>query len=69
METNCEYPKIPRWISTESGQWAWRECADWRGTASSALSVQDRSKLLQDAESRWAEARSAAQPLREIEAQ
>ena len=42
--------KIPRWINTEAGQWAWRADDNWRRTAASALLVQDRRELLNDAE-------------------
>lgn len=48
-----EYPKVPRWISTEAGEWAWRELLDWRNHAFRALSVQERSRLLQEAELLW----------------
>ena len=48
-----EYPKVPRWISTEAGEWAWRELIDWRGLAGRALSVQERARLLQEAERLW----------------
>ena len=51
--TIAEYPKPPRWISTEAGQWAWCEQVDWRGVATRAMSVQDRSRLLQEAEGLW----------------
>jgi hypothetical protein len=45
-----EVPKPPRWISTEAGQWAWCEHLSWRGHALSAFSVQERLRLLQEAE-------------------
>lgn len=60
MSIALEYPKVPRWISTEAGQWAWRELVDWRGSAGSALSVQDRSRLLQEAEALWSGVNSLA---------
>ncbi|MCU0490955.1 MAG: hypothetical protein MUD01_05185 [Chloroflexaceae bacterium] len=42
--------KAPRWITTEAGQWAWEEQENWRSTAADAFSVQDRKKLLAEAE-------------------
>lgn len=45
-----EYPKVPRWISTEAGEWAWCASLDWRKHAWAALSVQERARLLQEAE-------------------
>jgi hypothetical protein len=47
---NANAPKAPRWIRTEAGQWAWREQLPWRGDAAKALSVDDRLRLLQEAE-------------------
>lgn len=54
MTTNVlsEPPKAPRWISTEAGQWAWREDIAWRSIALNALSVQERRDLLNEAEMR-----------------
>lgn len=45
-----DIPKTPRWISTEAGMWAWQERETWRITAAHAFSVQQRQKLLQEAE-------------------
>jgi hypothetical protein len=45
-----DIPKAPRWITTEAGAWAWRERETWRSTATHAMSVQQRRKLLQEAE-------------------
>ena len=56
--TFADYPKEPRWISTEAGQWAWREKTDWRGIALDALSVQERARLLQEAEMLWVDLNS-----------
>lgn len=50
--TPTEPPKAPRWISTEAGQRAWREDLSWRSVAFNALSVQERSELLHEAEQR-----------------
>jgi hypothetical protein len=43
-------PKAPRWITTEAGQWAWEQQDTWRTRALGALSVDDRSELLAEAE-------------------
>lgn len=43
-------PKIPRWIATEAGQWAWSENSDWRKTAANTFSVEQRQDLLNQAE-------------------
>ncbi len=43
-------PKAPRWINTEAGHKAWCEYTLWRGKASKAFSVQDRTRLLDEAE-------------------
>ncbi len=43
-------PKAPRWISTESGNWAWDRLMAWRGKANTAMSVTDRAQLLAEAE-------------------
>lgn len=57
---NANIPKAPRWITTEAGQWAWHEYVTWRGRATHALSVQDRTQLLDEAEQLWrAQAQSA----------
>lgn len=61
-----EYPKVPRWIGTEAGQWAWRELADWRGIAFDALSVQDRSRLLHEAETLWNNAHNRSLHVEEL---
>jgi len=49
-EYNVDAPKAPRWITTKAGQWAWHEQLPWRGDAAKALSVDDRLRLLQEAE-------------------
>jgi hypothetical protein len=49
-KTAMDTPKAPRWITTEAGAWAWRERETWRSTATHAMSVQQRRKLLQEAE-------------------
>lgn len=56
--TFADHPKTPRWIRTEAGQWAWREKIDWRSIAWDALSVQERSRLLQEAEILWVDVNS-----------
>ena len=43
-------PKIPRWIATEAGQWAWSENSDWRKAAANTFSVEQRQDLLNQAE-------------------
>jgi hypothetical protein len=43
-------PKAPRWINTQAGQWAWHEYSAWREQAAHALSVQERTRLLNEAE-------------------
>ena len=45
-----EPPKAPRWINTEAGLLAWREHTNWRSSAINALSVQERTRLLDEAE-------------------
>ncbi|HEX9373507.1 MAG TPA: hypothetical protein VF897_21010 [Roseiflexaceae bacterium] len=50
VTSTAEIPKAPRWISTEAGEWAWREHDAWRGRAARALSVQERGRLLREAE-------------------
>lgn len=57
--TYADHPKVPRWVRTEAGQWAWREKTDWRGVAWDALSVQERSRLLQEAEILWVDGNNA----------
>jgi hypothetical protein len=47
---NKATPKAPRWISTESGLWAWNMNEEWRGWADQALSVTERRRLLDQAE-------------------
>jgi hypothetical protein len=47
---NRPAPKAPRWITTEAGQRAWEQHDTWRHRASGAMSVQDRSELLAEAE-------------------
>ena len=53
MITYTEAPKAPRWIGTEAGLWAWHAHRGWRDTAANALSVQDRDRLLREAEELW----------------
>lgn len=48
-----EFPKAPRWINTEAGQWAWQEYVMWRNRATGAFSVGDRTQLLNEAEQLW----------------
>jgi hypothetical protein len=43
-------PKAPRWITTEAGIWAWEHYDSWRTRALEALSVQERTTLLAEAE-------------------
>ena len=43
-------PKAPRWITTEAGRRAWDEYDTWRNRAETALSVNERSELLAEAE-------------------
>ena len=50
LTSYTELPKAPRWISTEAGQWAWNEHTAWRAIAANALTVQERSELLREAE-------------------
>jgi len=50
MKSITEPPKAPRWIATEAGKWAWHELVAWRGSAANALSVQERARLLNEAE-------------------
>jgi hypothetical protein len=50
MDIEVRAPKAPRWITTEAGRRAWEEYDAWRTRAASALSVQDRSQLLAEAE-------------------
>ena len=50
MTLDIDVPKPPRWISTEAGLWAWREDGDWRASAANALSVEERYRLLREAE-------------------
>ena len=47
---SVEYTKVPRWINTEDGNWAWYADEEWRHLAFNALSVDERRKLLHDAE-------------------
>ena len=62
MVTYTETSKAPRWVSTAAGAWAWRALAVWRDQAAQALTVQERSQLLSEAERLWRE--SAAAPSR-----
>ena len=66
MTELIEYPKTPRWIGTEAGQWAWCERPDWRGIAFDALSVQERSRLLHEAETLWSDANNRSLQLEEF---
>ena len=43
-------PKPPRWISTDAGQLAWAIDSEWRRTAERAFSVNERRRLLEEAE-------------------
>ena len=61
MSQMIEQPKAPRWISTEAGLWAWQAYDTWRNTAANALSVQDRQRLLHEAEQLQQSASQAAQ--------
>jgi hypothetical protein len=45
-----DYPKAPRWINTEAGNWAWAQFVAWRSRAADALSVNERQLLLAEAE-------------------
>lgn len=49
-----DVPKMPRWITSEAGQWAWREQVAWRRNAFNAVSVQERHRLLVEAERMYA---------------
>lgn len=42
--------KAPRWITTEAGQWAYLSDDQWRQTANNAFGVDERRKLLAEAE-------------------
>jgi hypothetical protein len=42
--------KAPRWITTDAGVRAWEGYDAWRGRAAIALSVQERARLLEEAE-------------------
>ncbi|NJM05773.1 hypothetical protein HC891_05615 [Candidatus Gracilibacteria bacterium] len=48
-----EFSKLPRWINTEAGRWAWEVDSQWRFSAHEALSVQERRELLNAAERKW----------------
>jgi hypothetical protein len=50
VSSAIESPKAPRWINTEAGQLAWRDHPSWRNSALNALSVQERMRLLDEAE-------------------
>jgi hypothetical protein len=50
MNTSTNLPNAPRWINTEAGQAAWREHPAWRSSAFQALSVQERMRLLDEAD-------------------
>jgi len=47
--------KVPRWVSTEAGSWAWQALTAWRNQAANALTVQERRQLLHEAERLWQE--------------
>jgi hypothetical protein len=42
--------KVPRWITTEAGQWAYLSNAEWRRSADSTLGVSERRRLMDEAE-------------------
>ncbi len=42
--------KVPRWISTEAGQWAYLSDAEWRRIANNTFAVAERRRLLDEAE-------------------
>jgi hypothetical protein len=50
-----ELSKLPRWINTEAGRWAWEVDSQWRVSAHLALGVQERRELLNAAERKWVE--------------
>jgi hypothetical protein len=50
VTTSIEAPKPPRWINTAAGQQAWHTSPSWRSSALGALSVQERVRLLDEAE-------------------
>jgi hypothetical protein len=60
MRLEIDLPKPPRWISTEAGLWAWHEDGGWRTSAANALSVQERNRLLREAEQMLQAAATAA---------
>jgi hypothetical protein len=43
-------PKAPRWINTDAGQHAWASDLEWRRVADRAFSVNERRRLLEQAE-------------------
>lgn len=61
-----QYSKVPRWIGTEAGQWAWREHVEWRVIAVNALSVQERTRLLHEAETLWSDANNRSLQFKEL---
>jgi hypothetical protein len=42
--------KIPRWINTEAGQWAYLSDAEWRRVADRTFGVTERRQLMDEAE-------------------
>ena len=42
--------KIPRWIVTEAGQWAYLSDTEWRRTADRTFGVSERRELMEQAE-------------------
>jgi hypothetical protein len=50
-----EFSKLPRWINTEAGRWAWEVDSQWRLNAAEALAVQERRELLSAAERKWSD--------------
>jgi hypothetical protein len=43
-------PKAPRWINTDAGHHAWAIDLEWRRVAERAFSVNERRRLLDEAE-------------------
>ncbi len=42
--------KVPRWITSEAGQWAYLSDAEWRRVADAAFGVSERRRLMDEAE-------------------
>jgi hypothetical protein len=51
--------KIPRWITTEAGQWAYLSDAEWRRIADRTFGVSERRELMEEAEQLRAQAVAA----------